>query len=919
MGYDAFLSYSHAADGRLAPALQSGLHRFAKSWRQRRALHVFRDKTGLSANPGLWSSIQEVLNDTRYFVLLASPEAAQSPWVDREIEYWREHKPPNTILPVLTDGELVWDDATNDFDRTRSTAAPAALYGAFSEEPLWADLRWARSEEDLSLRHARFRDALAELAAPMHGRPKDELEGEDVRQQRRTRRLVRGAVGVLAVLTVAAVAASVFAVRNAERAEDRRKLAVSRQLAGQAEANADDDLQQSLLLAGEAYRIAPTVEAEGAVFGTGNEATELQAVAPLHDLDVPDLVLVPDRDLLISAGTEGSIVYWDTKTHEEIERLEDVQPGVVALTHDADFATVASVSLKGDVVIWDLGDPGVADEFRLERRGQIFDAALSPDGGTLATVHKNGLLGLWDAETGAAVSEPVVAHEGAPVGVAWAPDGQALATSGQSPDSSIAIWDRAPEPVERVRYFHSLGHFAAALAFSPDGGTLASGGTDGLVALQDLDAVEPFQSPEIPASAQGHSAVVNDLEFANRNLVVSVGIDGRLLRWDTGTAVTYPDRLRIRPVGLDSVTTSGSLIATGAEDGTVALYDFDAPRVPGEVVEVGAGVQELAVSLGGNLIAVSDSDSAVRFWDTEAGEWRDDEIDLHNRVAWSAAFSPDGAHVALGTNTGAGTIGLYTIDGDLVGTTEQASDEQGVGYAAFSPDGDYVATGGFNSEVTLWQVGDDGLSDPEVISDQFIGGLAFDPDGDEVVFGQITTELSSEVVHYDLGEREVADRQEIDTFVTAIEYDAAGDTIATGETSGAIAIWNADDGRRLGSLVGHAGPVLGLTFIDDGARLVSGSGEGDVRLWDVASRQAVGAELLAHEGDLGAFAGHAASSVVMSGGLQDERMVMWQFVVGPALTQNCELAGRNLTRDEWEQYLPDESYHVTCEEWPPGE
>jgi hypothetical protein len=47
MAYHAFMSYSHAADGKLAPALQSALHRFAKPWYRLRAMRIFRDKTSL--------------------------------------------------------------------------------------------------------------------------------------------------------------------------------------------------------------------------------------------------------------------------------------------------------------------------------------------------------------------------------------------------------------------------------------------------------------------------------------------------------------------------------------------------------------------------------------------------------------------------------------------------------------------------------------------------------------------------------------------------------------------------------------------------------------------------------------------------------------------------------------------------------
>ena len=60
MRYKAFLSYSHAADGKLAPALQSALQRFARPWYQLRAMRVFRDKTSLAATPSA-----KDLNDLR--------------------------------------------------------------------------------------------------------------------------------------------------------------------------------------------------------------------------------------------------------------------------------------------------------------------------------------------------------------------------------------------------------------------------------------------------------------------------------------------------------------------------------------------------------------------------------------------------------------------------------------------------------------------------------------------------------------------------------------------------------------------------------------------------------------------------------------------------------------------------------------
>jgi hypothetical protein len=104
MAYDGFISYSHAADGRLAPALGRGLERMAKRWNSRRALRVFRDETGLSTNPHLWSAIERALDESAWFVLLASPEAAASEWVNKEVEHWLAAKSVERLLPVVTDG-----------------------------------------------------------------------------------------------------------------------------------------------------------------------------------------------------------------------------------------------------------------------------------------------------------------------------------------------------------------------------------------------------------------------------------------------------------------------------------------------------------------------------------------------------------------------------------------------------------------------------------------------------------------------------------------------------------------------------------------------------------------------------------------------------------------------------------------------
>ena len=92
--YKAFSSYSHGVDTRLAPALRPA---------------VFRDETSLAVTPALWPSIEAALLDSEYFLLLASPDAAASKWVQDEVACWLDHRPADHLLIALTRGEIRWN------------------------------------------------------------------------------------------------------------------------------------------------------------------------------------------------------------------------------------------------------------------------------------------------------------------------------------------------------------------------------------------------------------------------------------------------------------------------------------------------------------------------------------------------------------------------------------------------------------------------------------------------------------------------------------------------------------------------------------------------------------------------------------------------------------------------------------------
>jgi WD40 repeat protein len=429
MTYAAFLSYSHAADGKLCPAIQSALHQFAKPWYRLRAIRVFRDQTSLSANPALWPAIEKALGESGYFILLASPRSAQSVWVGREISWWLEHRSADKMLIGLTEGELQWNSNSSDFDWEVTSALPSVLRGQFKDEPLFVDLRWARSEEDLSLRNSRFRTAIVDVAATLHGLPKDELEGEDVRQYRKARRLASAAITVLSVLLIATGIAAVIAYRQeqiartetgiAQKAQEgetvqRKKaeasareaitqrneavreeqIALARQLAAQADlARNSGEMDRGLLLAAEGGRRLiktgePSLDVDLALRNTLSLFPHYQAHFDFA-ASVDALAFSPDGQSLFAVSDSGQAQNWDLRT-KATRGFKGPSPYGTArnprktiLTPGGRFSAWAADDTRaGVVVVWDVS--GQREIARLDYQGSAQSLAMSANGEYLA-------------------------------------------------------------------------------------------------------------------------------------------------------------------------------------------------------------------------------------------------------------------------------------------------------------------------------------------------------------------------------------------------------------------------------------------------------------------------------------------------------------------------------------------------------
>ncbi|MDG1278530.1 MAG: toll/interleukin-1 receptor domain-containing protein [Algoriphagus sp.] len=223
--YNAFISYSHAADGMLAPALEKGLQRFGLPWWKRRVLNVFRDESSLSVSPHLWANIEKALSESEYLIYMASPKSTESKWVGKEIEYWIENKSIDTLLIALTDGEIIWNDTKKEFKETENNSLPDILKNKFQEEPFYIDLRPLKNKTDLSLSNPLFQKELLKLAAQLHGKAPKDLASEELKAQRRWKLIRNSAFILLIGLLGFSVYQTVEAIKNKNEAIEQTVIA----------------------------------------------------------------------------------------------------------------------------------------------------------------------------------------------------------------------------------------------------------------------------------------------------------------------------------------------------------------------------------------------------------------------------------------------------------------------------------------------------------------------------------------------------------------------------------------------------------------------------------------------------------------------------------------------------------------------
>jgi WD40 repeat protein/tetratricopeptide (TPR) repeat protein len=482
----------------------------------------------------------------------------------------------------------------------------------------------------------------------------------------------------------------------------------------------------------------------------------------------------------------------------------------------------------------------------LRHKKQVTSAVFSLDGRTVLTGSKDGSAQLWNVTTGRPVGEPML-HPGCVWAVAFSPDGKTIVTGG---DKGARLWDvTSGKPLGDLL---GVAETVWGVAFAADGRTVLTK-SQRTVQQWDVTTTKPSGPPLAEKPGPYWPWIVPFRPDGKAALVVAA--DGAARLWDPATGKPLGPPLP-HPNGVEAAAFSsdGELLLTGSADQMARVWQAATGKLLQELPHPRA-VNRVAFSPDGRTILTASWDNVARLWDAPTGRLL--AAMPHRGRLIAACFSPDGRIVLTGSGS------------DSFGSPFRSE-----------PWG----------EARLWNAATGVPLGPPLPHRHPVQCLAFSPNGQTFLTGNGDLGAEYYAGNVDIGMAwlwQVPDPPEGPVLIhgqpmTCAVFSPNGKTLLTASDDGQVRLWDAATGQPLGPALMQGSGVLIATFSPNGKTVVVGTRGVGTHVWDVETGKPV-CEPLPHPHVM-AVAFSPDGKTILTAGETDHRnqgeVRMWEAATG---------------------------------------